>query len=329
MNVETITTYDVNAKFDELNPSDDELLSMELEDSSETDDVLGRKSEDFSDVYATDSVKAYLKEIGRYQLIGYEEEIELAKLIEKGGADGERAKEDLANANLRLVVNNAKRYINRGLPLLDLIQEGNIGLMKAVEKFDYKKGYKFSTYATWWIKQAISRSLADHARTIRVPVHMVESMNKVKRAQRELSTILDHNPTPEEISAYINLSVEKVVEIFKLSQDTVSLESPVGDENDSQLGDFLEDNTIKSPEEQVSMMMLREALEKVLATLNEREEQVIRLRFGFDDNNTRTLEEVGEAFGVTRERIRQIEAKAIRKMRAPSKSILIKDYKED
>lgn len=329
MNVETITTYDVNAKFDELNPSDDELLSMELEDSSETDDVLGSKSEDFSDVYATDSVKAYLKEIGRYQLIGYEEEIELAKLIEKGGADGERAKEDLANANLRLVVNNAKRYINRGLPLLDLIQEGNIGLMKAVEKFDYKKGYKFSTYATWWIKQAISRSLADHARTIRVPVHMVESMNKVKRAQRELSTILDHNPTPEEISAHINLSVEKVVEIFKLSQDTVSLESPVGDENDSQLGDFLEDNTIKSPEEQVSMMMLREALEKVLATLNEREEQVIRLRFGFDDNNTRTLEEVGEAFGVTRERIRQIEAKAIRKMRAPSKSILIKDYKED
>lgn len=329
MNVETITTYDVNAKFDELNPSDDELLSMELEDSSETDDVLGRKSEDFSDVYATDSVKAYLKEIGRYQLIGYEEEIELAKLIEKGGADGEKAKEDLANANLRLVVNNAKRYINRGLPLLDLIQEGNIGLMKAVEKFDYKKGYKFSTYATWWIKQAISRSLADHARTIRVPVHMVESMNKVKRAQRELSTILDHNPTPEEISAHINLSVEKVVEIFKLSQDTVSLESPVGDENDSQLGDFLEDNTIKSPEEQVSMMMLREALEKVLATLNEREEQVIRLRFGFDDNNTRTLEEVGEAFGVTRERIRQIEAKAIRKMRAPSKSILIKDYKED
>lgn len=329
MNVETITTYDVNAKFDELNPSDDELLSMELEDSSETDDVLGSKSEDFSDVYATDSVKAYLKEIGRYQLIGYEEEIELAKLIEKGGADGERAKEDLANANLRLVVNNAKRYINRGLPLLDLIQEGNIGLMKAVEKFDYKKGYKFSTYATWWIKQAISRSLADHARTIRVPVHMVESMNKVKRAQRELSTILDHNPTPEEISAHINLSVEKVVEIFKLSQDTVSLESPVGDENDSQLSDFLEDNTIKSPEEQVSMMMLREALEKVLATLNEREEQVIRLRFGFDDNNTRTLEEVGEAFGVTRERIRQIEAKAIRKMRAPSKSILIKDYKED
>lgn len=329
MNVETITTYDVNAKFDELNPSDDELLSMELEDSSETDDVLGGKSEDFSDVYATDSVKAYLKEIGRYQLIGYEEEIELAKLIEKGGVDGERAKEDLANANLRLVVNNAKRYINRGLTLLDLIQEGNIGLMKAVEKFDYKKGYKFSTYATWWIKQAISRSLADHARTIRVPVHMVESMNKVKRAQRELSTILDHNPTPEEISAHINLSVEKVVEIFKLSQDTVSLESPVGDENDSQLGDFLEDNTIKSPEEQVSMMMLREALEKVLATLNEREEQVIRLRFGFDDNNTRTLEEVGEVFGVTRERIRQIEAKAIRKMCAPSKSILIKDYKKD
>lgn len=328
MSVETITTNVVNNELDELIPSDEELLSVELEDSSEEVAIESDDAEDYSDIYATDSVRAYLKEIGRYPLLSHEAEVELAKLIELGGDIGEKAKKDLANANLRLVVNNAKRYINRGMSLQDLIQEGNIGLLKAVDKFDYRKGFKFSTYATWWIKQAITRAIADQARTIRVPVHMVESMNRVKKAQRELTTILDHTPSAEEVAEHLNMPIEKVREILKVSQDTVSLESPIGDENDSQLGDFLEDTTIASPEEQVSATMLHEALDQVLGTLTDREEKVIRLRFGFDDNKSRTLEEVGEAFGVTRERIRQIEAKALRKMRAPSKSILIRDYKE-
>ena len=327
MSVETITTNVVNNELDELIPSDEELLSVELEDSSEEVAIESEEAEDYSDIYATDSVRAYLKEIGRYPLLSHEEEVELAKLIEFGGDLGEKAKKDLANANLRLVVNNAKHYINRGMSLQDLIQEGNIGLLKAVDKFDYRKGFKFSTYATWWIKQAITRAIADQARTIRVPVHMVESMNRVKKAQREFTTVLDHTPSAEEVAEHLNMPIEKVREILKVSQDTVSLESPIGDENDSQIGDFLEDTTIASPEEQVSATMLHEALDQVLGTLTDREEQVIRLRFGFDDNKSRTLEEVGEAFGVTRERIRQIEAKALRKMRAPSKSILIRDYK--
>lgn len=321
--VETIIQEETNV-LDELVPSDEELLSVELEESEE----INSNESDDSDTGAADSVKSYLKEIGRYPLLEYEEEVELAKKIELGGAIGEKAKKDLANSNLRLVVNNAKRYINRGLSLQDLIQEGNVGLLKAVEKFDYRKGFKFSTYGTWWIKQAITRAIADQARTIRVPVHMVESMNKVRKAQRELTTMLDHNPSAEEIAEQLNMPVEKIREVLKISQDTVSLESPVGDENDSQLGDFLEDTTFVSPEEQVSAKMLREALDEVLGTLTDREEQIIRLRFGFDDNKSRTLEEVGDIFGVTRERIRQIESKALRKMRAPSKLIRIRDYKE-
>ena len=323
MMVETIIQEETNV-LDELVPSDEELLSVELEESEE----INSNESDDSDTGAADSVKSYLKEIGRYPLLEYKEEVELAKKIELGGAIGEKAKKDLANSNLRLVVNNAKRYINRGLSLQDLIQEGNVGLLKAVEKFDYRKGFKFSTYGTWWIKQAITRAIADQARTIRVPVHMVESMNKVRKAQRELTTMLDHNPSAEEIAEQLNMPVEKIIEVLKISQDTVSLESPVGDENDSQLGDFLEDTTFVSPEEQVSAKMLREALDEVLGTLTDREEQIIRLRFGFDDNKSRTLEEVGDIFGVTRERIRQIESKALRKMRAPSKLIRIRDYKE-
>lgn len=326
MSIETITREET-ILFEELVPSEEELLSVELEDSEESAETDDNGFYDYSDIYATDSIRAYLKEIGRYPLLEHEEEVELAKKIEAGGSVGERARDDLANSNLRLVVNNAKRYINRGLSLQDLIQEGNIGLLKAVEKFDYRRGFKFSTYATWWIKQAITRAIADQARTIRVPVHMVESMNKVRKAQRELATILDHNPSEDEIAKHLKMPVEKVTEILKVSQDTVSLESPIGDENDSQLGDFLEDETFVSPEEQVSATMLHEALDNVLSTLNDREEQVIRLRFGFDDNRTRTLEEVGDIFGVTRERIRQIEVKALRKLSTPSRSIHIRDYK--
>ena len=327
MSVETIITNNDSQELDELIPTDEELLLVESEDSSEETDVSGEAKEDYSDIYATDSVRAYLKEIGRYPLLSYEEEVALAKIIEQGGVAGERAKQDLANANLRLVVNNAKRYVNRGLSFQDLIQEGNIGLLKAVDKFDYTKGFKFSTYATWWIKQAITRAIADQARTIRVPVHMVESMNKVKKAQRELTTMLDRAPSAEEVAEHLDMPIEKVQEIFKVSQDTISLESPIGDENDSQLGDFLEDTTIASPDEQVSAIMLHETLDKALRKLTEREEKVIRLRYGFDDNRSRTLEEVGAMFGVTRERIRQIEVKAIRKLRAPSRSNALKDYK--
>ncbi len=326
MAINSYLATDVMNELDELIPSDEDLLLVEETDADDVSDDV-ESDEDLSDFYAADSVKAYLKDIGKYALLTQEEEVELAKIIEAGGEEAKKAKDSLANANLRLVVNNAKKFMNRGLSILDLIQEGNLGLLKAVDKFDYTKGFKFSTYATWWIRQAISRAIADQARTIRMPVHMVETMNRVRKAQRELTMQTDHAPTEEELAAYLNMPIEKVREVLMNAQDTVSLESPVGDENDSLLGDFLEDTTMAGPVEQVSAIMLRESLEMVLSTLTEKEAQVIRLRFGMDDNRARTLEEVGEIFGVTRERIRQIEAKALRKMQAPSRRMMIQDYK--
>ncbi len=272
-----------------------------------------------------DPVRMYLKEIGRVPLLTAEEEIELAKRIEQGD---EMAKRRLAEANLRLVVSIAKRYVGRGMLFLDLIQEGNLGLIKAVEKFDYRKGYKFSTYATWWIRQAITRAIADQARTIRIPVHMVETINKLIRVQRQLLQELGREPTPEEIAKHMDMPPERVREIMKISQEPVSLETPIGEEEDSHLGDFIEDADAPAPAEAASYQMLREQLEDVLDTLTPREEKVLRLRFGLDDGRPRTLEEVGQVFGVTRERIRQIEAKALRKLRHPSRSKKLKDFLE-
>jgi len=272
-----------------------------------------------------DPVRMYLKEIGRVPLLAPEEEIELAKRIEQGDED---AKRRLAEANLRLVVSIAKRYVGRGMLFLDLIQEGNMGLIKAVEKFDHMKGFKFSTYATWWIRQAITRAIADQARTIRIPVHMVETINKLIRVSRQLLQEYGREPTPEEIAAVMDLSPEKVREIMKIAQEPVSLETPIGEEDDSHLGDFIEDSDAPAPADAAAYELLREQLEDVLETLTEREENVLRLRFGLDDGRTRTLEEVGKVFGVTRERIRQIEAKALRKLRHPSRSKRLKDFLE-
>ncbi|EMI09904.1 RNA polymerase sigma factor RpoD [Anoxybacillus salavatliensis] len=276
-------------------------------------------------VKINDPVRMYLKEIGRVPLLSAEEEIELAKRIEQGD---EEAKRRLAEANLRLVVSIAKRYVGRGMLFLDLIQEGNMGLIKAVEKFDYRKGYKFSTYATWWIRQAITRAIADQARTIRIPVHMVETINKLIRVQRQLLQDLGREPSPEEIAEEMDLTPEKVREILKIAQEPVSLETPIGEEDDSHLGDFIEDQDATSPAEHAAYELLKEQLEDVLDTLTDREENVLRLRFGLDDGRTRTLEEVGKVFGVTRERIRQIEAKALRKLRHPSRSKRLKDFLE-
>ncbi|MBD3948307.1 RNA polymerase sigma factor RpoD [Tuanshanicoccus lijuaniae] len=273
----------------------------------------------------SDPVRMYLKEIGRVPLLSGDEEIELAIRIQQGD---EIAKQELAEANLRLVVSIAKRYVGRGMQFLDLIQEGNMGLMKAVEKFDHTKGFKFSTYATWWIRQAITRAIADQARTIRIPVHMVETINKLVRVQRQLLQDLGREPIPEEIGAEMDLSTEKVREILKIAQEPVSLETPIGEEDDSHLGDFIEDEGAMSPEMFTSSALLREQLEDVLDTLTDREENVLRLRFGLDDGNIRTLEQVGKVFGVTRERIRQIEAKALRKLRHPSRSNQLKDFLE-
>lgn len=270
-----------------------------------------------------DPVRMYLKEIGRVPLLTPEEEIELAKRIEKGD---EEAKRRLAEANLRLVVSIAKKYVGRGMLFLDLIQEGNLGLIKAVEKFDYRKGYKFSTYATWWIRQAITRAIADQARTIRIPVHMVETINKLIRVSRQLLQELGREPTPEEIAGEMGIPVDRVREILKISQEPVSLETPIGEEEDSHLGDFIEDQDAPAPAEAASFLLLKEQLEEVLDTLGDREKRVLRLRFGLDDGRARTLEEVGQVFGVTRERIRQIEAKALRKLRHPSRSKKLKDY---
>jgi len=276
-------------------------------------------------VKINDPVRMYLKEIGRVDLLSAEEEIKLATRIEQGD---EEAKRRLAEANLRLVVSIAKRYVGRGMLFLDLIQEGNMGLIKAVEKFDYRKGFKFSTYATWWIRQAITRAIADQARTIRIPVHMVETINKLIRVQRQLLQDLGREPTPEEIAEDMDLTPEKVREILKIAQEPVSLETPIGEEDDSHLGDFIEDQDATSPSEHAAYELLKEQLEDVLDTLTDREENVLRLRFGLDDGRTRTLEEVGKVFGVTRERIRQIEAKALRKLRHPSRSKRLKDFLE-
>ncbi|WP_373875056.1 MULTISPECIES: RNA polymerase sigma factor RpoD [Levilactobacillus] len=276
-------------------------------------------------VKINDPVRMYLKEIGRVSLLTADQEVALALRIEKGE---EAAKQELAEANLRLVVSIAKRYVGRGMQFLDLIQEGNMGLMKAVEKFDYRKGFKFSTYATWWIRQAITRAIADQARTIRIPVHMVETINKLIRIQRQLLQDLGREPTPEEIGAEMDMPTEKVREILKIAQEPVSLETPIGEEDDSHLGDFIEDQDATSPADHAAYELLKEQLESVLDTLTDREENVLRLRFGLDDGRTRTLEEVGKVFGVTRERIRQIEAKALRKLRHPSRSKQLKDFLE-
>lgn len=278
-----------------------------------------------SKLKVSDPVRMYLKEIGNVPLLSAEEEINLAVRIQSGD---DIAKQELAEANLRLVVSIAKRYVGRGMQFLDLIQEGNMGLMKAVEKFDHTKGFKFSTYATWWIRQAITRAIADQARTIRIPVHMVETINKLVRVQRQLLQDLGREPTPEEIGAEMDLPTEKVREILKIAQEPVSLETPIGEEDDSHLGDFIEDEGAMSPEVFTSSALLREQLEDVLDTLTDREENVLRLRFGLDDGNIRTLEQVGKVFGVTRERIRQIEAKALRKLRHPSRSKQLKDFLE-
>lgn len=304
---------------------EDEPLPMQLELEEEHD----LSKEDLSvpeGVGVDDPVRMYLKDIGKIHLLTAQEEIELAKRMEMG--DGE-AKKKLAESNLRLVVSIAKRYAGRGMMFLDLIQEGNLGLIKAVEKFDYKKGYKFSTYATWWIRQAITRAIADQARTIRIPVHMVETINRLMRTQRQLLQELGREPTAEEIAWRMKIPVAKVREIQKISQEPVSLETPIGEEEDSHLGDFIQDDHTPVPVDAASFMLLREQLEEVISTLTDREQRVLKLRFGLDDGRTRTLEEVGKEFNVTRERIRQIEAKALRKLRHPSKSRKLKDFLEE
>jgi RNA polymerase primary sigma factor len=270
-----------------------------------------------------DPIRMYLKDIGRVQLLSAEEEVQLAKGIEQGDT---RCKQRLTEANLRLVVSIARRYMGRGMAFLDLIQEGNMGLMKAVEKFDYRKGYKFSTYATWWIRQAITRAIADQSRTIRIPVHMAETINKFTRVSRELVIELGREPSPDEVAKEMEITVEKVQEIMKVAQETISLDTPVGDEHDSKLGDFVEDKEALAPADAASFELMKELLETVLDTLSEREENVLRLRFGLDDGHPRTLEDVGKVFGVTRERIRQIEAKALRKLRHPSRSRRLKEF---
>ena len=303
--------------------ADDDIL-LEVDD----DDEIEVEKIDLSvpdGVSYEDPVRMYLKEIGKVPLLSAEEEIELAKRMELGDQE---AKKRLAEANLRLVVSIAKRYVGRGMLFLDLIQEGNLGLIKAVEKFDYRKGYKFSTYATWWIRQAITRAIADQARTIRIPVHMVETINKLIRVSRQLLQELGREPTPEEIAAEMNMPVERVREILKISQEPVSLETPIGEEEDSHLGDFIQDDNVPVPADAAAFTLLKEQLEEVLGTLTEREQKVLTLRFGLEDGRARTLEEVGREFNVTRERIRQIEAKALRKLRHPSRSRKLKDYLE-
>ena len=305
---------------DDTDRHDDDIDMIE-ENSEEEPDLLDLSVPDSINI--EDPVRMYLKEIGKVPLLTAEEEIELAKRMENGD---EEAKKRLAEANLRLVVSIAKRYVGRGMLFLDLIQEGNLGLIKAVEKFDYNKGFKFSTYATWWIRQAITRAIADQARTIRIPVHMVETINKLVRASRQLLQELGREPTPEEIAERMEIPVERVREILKISQEPVSLETPIGEEEDSHLGDFIQDDNVPVPADAAAFTLLREQLKEVLGTLTEREQKVLRLRFGLDDGRARTLEEVGKEFNVTRERIRQIEAKALRKLRHPSRSRKLKDY---
>ena len=309
------------------NSADDLMLDDDMDiDGLDDEDEVELDKIDLSvpeGVSIEDPVRMYLKEIGKVPLLSAEEEIELAKKMEQGD---ENAKKRLAEANLRLVVSIAKRYVGRGMLFLDLIQEGNLGLIKAVEKFDYRKGYKFSTYATWWIRQAITRAIADQARTIRIPVHMVETINKLIRVSRQLLQELGREPTPEEIAEEMDMPVDRVREILKISQEPVSLETPIGEEEDSHLGDFIQDDNVPVPADAAAFTLLKEQLVEVLGTLTEREQKVLRLRFGLDDGRARTLEEVGKEFNVTRERIRQIEAKALRKLRHPSRSRKLKDY---
>ncbi len=311
-----------------VDSDDDDLVLPELDMEMEDEEEIDLEEVDLSipdGVSIEDPVRMYLKEIGKVPLLSGEEEIELAKRMEKGD---EIAKKRLAEANLRLVVSIAKRYVGRGMLFLDLIQEGNLGLIKAVEKFDYRKGYKFSTYATWWIRQAITRAIADQARTIRIPVHMVETINKLIRISRQLLQELGREPSPEEIAAEMGQPVEKVREILKISQEPVSLETPIGEEEDSHLGDFIQDDNVPVPVDAAAFTLLKEELANVLETLTEREREVLELRFGLKDGKARTLEEVGKVFKVTRERIRQIEAKALRKLRNPSRSKKLKDFTE-
>ena len=312
---------------------DDEVLLLSDDDEASIEDDADAEIDvekiDLSvpeGVSIEDPVRMYLKEIGKVPLLTAEEEIELSKQMELGGEEGKRAQQRLAEANLRLVVSIAKRYVGRGMLFLDLIQEGNLGLIKAVEKYDYRKGFKFSTYATWWIRQAITRAIADQARTIRIPVHMVETINKLIRVSRQLLQELGREPTPEEIAEEMGMSVDRVREILKISQEPVSLETPIGEEEDSHLGDFIQDDNVPVPADAAAFTLLKEQLVEVLGTLTEREQKVLRLRFGLDDGRARTLEEVGKEFNVTRERIRQIEAKALRKLRHPSRSRKLKDY---
>ena len=317
--VDVLRITDGNAD-DMILDDDGDMDKLDGEDEIELDKIDLSVPEGVS---IEDPVRMYLKEIGKVPLLSAEEEIELAKRMENGD---EAAKKRLAEANLRLVVSIAKRYVGRGMLFLDLIQEGNLGLIKAVEKFDYRKGYKFSTYATWWIRQAITRAIADQARTIRIPVHMVETINKLIRVSRQLLQELGREPTPEEIADKMDMSVERVREILKISQEPVSLETPIGEEEDSHLGDFIQDDNVPVPADAAAFTLLKEQLVEVLSTLTDREQKVLRLRFGLDDGRARTLEEVGKECNVTRERIRQIEAKALRKLRHPSRSRKLKDY---
>ncbi len=314
----------------EANPEDFEIIAIEPADEAVLEEIVAEASDDDLEavpkgVAVDDPVRMYLKEIGKVSLLSADEEMDLAQRMELGD---EEAKQKLCEANLRLVVSIAKRYVGRGMLFLDLIQEGNLGLIKAVDKFDWRKGFKFSTYATWWIRQAITRSIADQARTIRIPVHMVETINKQIRITRQLLQEFGRDPTPEEIAEEMEISVEKVREISKIAQEPVSLETPIGEEEDSHLGDFIPDEDVPSPADAAAFSMLKEQLVEVLSTLTEREQEVLRLRFGLDDGRARTLEEVGQQFKVTRERIRQIEAKALRKLRHPNRSKRLRDYLE-
>ena len=320
-----LTGDELDELYNDLRENNIEVVSEDENDTDGGNELLDDNILT-KDLTINDPVRMSLKEIGQIKLLSMDEELELAERINDGD---EMAKNILAEANLRLVVSIAKRYVGRGMLFLDLIQEGNIGLMKAVDKFDVTKGYKFSTYATWWIRQAITRAIADQARTIRVPVHMVETINKLARIQRQLTLELNREPTEEELAKKMNIPVEKIRDIYKISQEPVSLETPIGEEDDSHLGDFIKDERNVSPEEFATNEMLKDEISDVLSTLTEREEKVIRLRFGLEDGKSRTLEEVGQMFGVTRERIRQIEAKALRKLRHPSRSRKLKDYMGD
>ena len=321
----------IDKVFDAFEEMGVNILNDDFEDEPDIDDLKEVENLKLDEITETsyegisvdDPVRMYLREIGKIPLLSYDKELELAKRILEGD---EEAKQELAEANLRLVVSIAKKYVGRGMLFLDLIQEGNMGLIKAVEKFDYTKGFKFSTYATWWIRQAITRAIADQARTIRIPVHMVETINRLIRTSRHLLQQLGREPTPEEIAKEMDMSVEKVMEIQKIAQDPVSLETPIGEEDDSHLGDFIQDEDSPAPQDAASYTLLREQLEEVMKTLTPREAKVLRLRFGLDDGKARTLEEVGKEFKVTRERIRQIEAKALRKLRHPSRSKKLKEY---